>query len=348
MSQPMTRKLLSVGGILLALWVGLRFCLPILLPFLLAAALALAAEPLVRLLCRRTKMPRPLATGIGITAALGILSLTVTVLMAILLRQLRALAGAVPDLEDAARQGLGYLEQFLTQLAQNSPEGLRPLLSRGVEGLFSNGSSLITRLAEWLLGLASDILSGIPDSALGFGTWLLASFMISARLPKIRRWLARRLPPSWKERYLPMLRRLRASVAGWLMAQCKLIFLTFLVLWMGFFLLQIPHALLWAGLICLVDALPVLGTGTVLIPWSAVCFLQGDTARVLGLLGVYAVAWLLRSILEPRLIGRQLGLDPLVTLFAMYAGYRLLGLGGLILAPILAVATVQLAGNPEK
>ncbi len=348
MPQSLAKKLLSVGGSLLALWVGLRFFLPILLPFLLAAALALAAEPLVSLLCRRTKMSRAVATGISITMALCLLSLTVMVLMAILLRQLRALAGVVPDLAVTARQGMGYLEHFLTQMAQNSPESVQPLLNSGVQGLFSNGAAFIERLAGWLLGLASRVLSGIPDSALGFGTWLLASFMLSARLPKIKAWLGHRLPPSWKERYLPMLRRLRASVLGWLTAQCKLIFLTFLVLWVGFSLLQIPHGMLWAALICLVDALPVLGTGTVLIPWAAVCLLQGDTVRALGLLGTYAVAWLLRSILEPRFIGRQLGLDPLVTLFAMYAGYRLFGLGGLLFAPILAVAVVQLATKPEK
>ena len=93
--------------------------------------------------------------------------------------------------------------------------------------------------------------------------------------------------------------------------------------------------------VSLVDALPVLGTGTVLVPWAVICFLQGEGARAIGLLGVYAVVTLSRSMLEPKLVGRHLGLDPLVTLMALYAGYRLWGVGGMIFAPLLAVTIMQ-------
>ena len=92
------------------------------------------------------------------------------------------------------------------------------------------------------------------------------------------------------------------------------------------------------------DALPVLGTGAVLIPWSVICFLQGQTVRGVGLLGIYAVVWLLRAVLEPKLVGRQLGLDPLLTLVAMYAGFRFIGLIGMIGAPLAAVCIVRTAG----
>ena len=132
------------------------------------------------------------------------------------------------------------------------------------------------------------------------------------------------------------------------MAQGKLVCVTFAVLTAGFFLLQIPHPLLWAAITCVVDILPILGTGTVLIPWSIVCFLQGETMRAVGLLGIYAVVGLLRSVLEPRLLGKQLGLDPLTTLLALYAGYRFWGLLGMVFAPVLAALVVQIASAPEK
>ena len=92
----------------------------------------------------------------------------------------------------------------------------------------------------------------------------------------------------------------------------------------------------------LVDAFPILGTGTVLVPWSLFSFLQGDYVLAFGLLILYGTTALTRSVLEPRLLGRQLGLDPLITLMALYAGYRLWGIGGMLLAPILAVAATQL------
>ena len=110
----------------------------------------------------------------------------------------------------------------------------------------------------------------------------------------------------------------------------------------AFLLLRVRSGILWAAVVALLDALPALGTGVILVPWSLVCFLQGSHARGLGLLGAYAVAAILRSVLEPKLVGKQLGLDPLVTLVALYAGFRLWGLPGMILAPLLAVIIAQL------
>ena len=107
-----------------------------------------------------------------------------------------------------------------------------------------------------------------------------------------------------------------------------------------------PYAPLWAAAIALLDALPVLGTGIVLIPWSIVSFLQADAPRALGLLAVYVTATLTRSLPEPRFVGRQLGLDPLITLAAIYCGYRLWGIGGMILSPLVAVTAFQLLPGP--
>jgi len=105
--------------------------------------------------------------------------------------------------------------------------------------------------------------------------------------------------------------------------------------------------LLWAFLIALVDAIPMLGTGTVLVPWSLLCFLQGNPVRGVGLLGLYVTAMLVRSALEPRVVGRQLGINPLLTLAALYAGFRLWGVTGMILAPIITVTATQLAVKEE-
>lgn len=342
------RKLLVTAGAVLLLWLCLRYLMPILTPFLLAVLLALSAEPLVRFLHKKAKLPRAAATGIGMAMTLLLLSLLLTVLFALLLRQLRSLAGIVPSLEEAASQGLDSLQLWLTQLVHTMPKSMQPMAEQSVGKLFSSGSAVIDRVTAWLLGLATNILSKLPDSLLGFGTWLLAGFMISAKLPKIQAWLRSHLPKSWFETYLPMLKRLKKAIGGWLMAQCKLIGITFLVLTVGFFALQISYAPLWAALISLVDALPVLGTGMVLVPWSLVSFLQGNSVRAIGLLGVYAVAALLRSVLEPRLVGKQLGLDPLVTLFSMYAGYRLFGFGGMILSPLAAVTVTQLFTAPKE
>ena len=98
---------------------------------------------------------------------------------------------------------------------------------------------------------------------------------------------------------------MRTALGGWLKAQLKLAVVTWGILSLGFLILRIPHSLLWALLVAALDAFPVLGTGAILLPWSLICLLQQETARGIGLLGVYAAATLTRSVLEPRLVGRQ-------------------------------------------
>jgi len=332
--------LLSGAGFI-AVWLAVKYLLPIAMPFLLALLLALAAEPLVRFFYVKARMPRAAATGLGITISLSLLVLAVMVLGALLVRELGTLVNILPDLEGTAMQGIGVLESQLMSMADAAPQSIRPVLTRSVEGLLSDGTAIMEGVSSALLGFASGVVTRLPDSALGIGTWIFASFMISAKLPVIRRWTYDHLPRSWHEKYLPMFHRLKKAVLGWLFAQLRLSGVTFLVLTVGFFILRVTYAPLWAALISLVDALPILGTGTVLVPWSLVCFLQGDHVRAIGLLGVYGVASLLRSVLEPRLIGKQLGLDPLITLIAMYTGYRLWGVPGMLFSPLLAVTAVQ-------
>lgn len=335
------RIFVYIIGFVLA-WLGLRYLGPVLLPFALGAGVALTAEPVVSLLSRR--LPRGAAAGIGVTLSFSILALLVTGLCALAVRELGLLAQVLPELLEAAKGGMASLELFLTDLVARSPEDLRPLLIAQVEELFSDGSALLDKGTGVLLKLASGVLTALPDSALGLGTGLIASYMISAKLPVWRDKL-RNLPlPPW----LDSLKGMKGAVLGWLKAQLKLCGVTWGVLTLGFFLLKVRHAPLWALGAALVDAFPILGTGAVLVPWSLVSFLQGDTGRAFGLLTLYAAAALGRALLEPRLVGRQLGLDPLLTLLALYGGYRLWGLPGMLLAPLLAVAGTQLLQGKKE
>ena len=335
-----SRNYLFYAFCVLLVYLAVRFLLPVALPFLLGAGLALAAEPLVSLLSRR--LPRGFAAGIGVSLTFAILSALIAALCALVIRELGLLANVLPELLEAARGGMESLEMFLTDLVAQSPETIRPLLIDQVENLFSGGSALLDGLTGWLLSFASGIVTKLPDSALGFGTGIIASFMISAKLPKWKAWVKERFPGEKLRPALETLAGMKAAVFGWLKAQAKLSGVTWIIVTAGFLLLGIRYAPLWAAAVALVDAFPILGTGTVLVPWSLVSFLQGDTARAFGLLGLYGGLSLVRSLLEPKLLGRQLGLDPLVTLIALYAGYQLWGFPGMILAPILAVTAAQL------
>ena len=337
-----TKTILTVLITCFLLWLGVNFLLPLCFPFLLGAGLAVTAEPVVKLLCRHLPLPRGVAAGIGVTAAFLGLTMLFLLVLAILVRELSALAGILPDLTETTRSGILLLRSWMMDLAGRSPQSIRPLLEQNVGALFSGGTALLDKGFSYVLGLAGAILSHVPDSALTLATAVISGFMISAKLPGIRRWIKTHFRWERLRPLLDVLKRIRSAVGGWLMAQLRLTGVTLILLLMGFVILRIPYALLWAVGICFLDALPVLGTGTVLLPWGLICFLQGDRARAIGLGGLYVVITLTRSVLEPRLVGKQLGLDPLVTLFALYAGYKVWGIGGMILSPLLAVTVVQL------
>lgn len=328
------QKLLIILGSILALWLGVRYLLPFFLPFLLGALVALAAEPLVKLGSR--KLPRALSAGLGVSVTLTLLLGLLSLLGAVAVKELGRLANAMPDLEDTSRQGLAVLQDWLVGLAEQTPEGIRPMLTRTVLRTFDGGTALVEQVISRIPQALSAVLGWVPDGALGLGTGILSAFLISARLPRLRQELSVRLPDTVREKMLPVLRKIRQAALGWLRAQGKLMLITWGVVSLGFLLLGIPYAPLWALLIAAVDAVPMLGTGIVLLPWGLISLLQGQQLRALGLCLLFAAATFLRTLLEPRLVGKHLGLDPLVTLLALYAGYQIWGFWGLLAAPMVA------------
>ena len=173
---------------------------------------------------------------------------------------------------------------------------------------------------------------------MSLGTAVLSAYFISARLPGLKA----RIPDSWKRRVAPTVRHLKASLGKWLAAQGKLMGITYCIVSAGLLLLGIPYALAWALLVAAVDAVPLLGTGTVLLPWALTLLLQDEYFTAAGLLALYLAAVLTRTALEPRFYGKHLGLDPLVMLVFLYFGYRLWGFWGIVISPLLAATTKAL------
>ena len=337
-----TRKILGIIGLILGIWLSVRILLPLSFPFLLGGLLALAAEPMITFLCNRLHWRRGAAVAVGVTSVLCLLSLLLLVLLTLLLRELGLVMGILPDLEQVASGGFSVLSAWLLELVQPLPPGIRSFLSDSIRQLFSGSSELINQGFRFLMGITGILLRQVPDSALVLGTAIISGYMVSGKLPGIRAWIRDKISRERIQRILEAAGRLRRGLTCWLKAQAKLMGITWVILLLGLVVLRVPHAPVWATVVALVDAFPILGTGTVLLPWALVCFLQETPVRGVGLLGVYAVISLTRSVLEPRLVGAQLGLDPLATLASLYAGYRLWGLGGMILAPLLAVAAMQI------
>ena len=217
-----TKTVLSVLSTCFLLWLGGKFLLPLCLPFLLGAALALAAEPLVSVLCRRMHLPRALSTGIGVSVAFVGIALLILLILAFLVRELGILAGILPDLTETARSGIVLLRSWLMEMAGRTPASVRPLLEQNVTNLFSGSTALLDKTFSYVLGLAGMILSHVPDSALGLGTAVISAFMISVRMAEIRAWIAAHFPREKLRPILETLKRIRQVIVSWIGAQIRL------------------------------------------------------------------------------------------------------------------------------
>lgn len=331
--------LLWLAGIVIA-GLAARFLLPPLLPFLFGLAIALAVERPVR-----TLTERGMRRGLAAVFCVGsLLLLTSAVLWLLLQRgffELQALARELPGMLSGLARPMERVRAWLDALAQRAPDGLGEGLREYLDAMFEAGPSMAGELSQSVIGWLSSLAAKLPGALLAAITALVSSFLFSAELPQLRRAAARWIPARWQHHVRAAVTRIRQALGGWVKAQLKLMGITFAIVTVGLLFIGIDYALLLGILIALVDALPVFGAGTVLLPWSVLFFLRGNARCGFSLIAVYGAAALCRTVLEPRLVGRQMGLSPLLALATMYLGYRFFGLLGMIFTPVAAMLALQ-------
>lgn len=346
--QKFWRKALTAAAAAAAVWLLLWLFGPVLLPFVLGLIVAKAAEAPMEALIQRLRLPRWLAAGLCVSLLYILLILLTTLLFQILYREVQSFARSLPAAAQALAGPLQRLEHSLLRLASRFPDGIGKALEEGVSDFFRSGTGLAGKLYNWLFTFASALLMKTPDIALFILTAVLSSFMIASELPQLQTLWKNKVPKPWQTRLQTLLQRLKDTLGAWFRTQLKLMTVTFLVLTAGFLILQIDYPLLFGLLIAVIDALPMLGSGVFLIPWGLLQFLQGNTFLGTGLLCLYGAVALTRTALEPRMLGKQIGLDPLLTLLALYGGYHFLGIVGMILFPVGAMLAKQFWSHPAE
>ncbi len=234
-------------------------------------------------------------------------------------------------------------EPLLTLL----PAPLSDLARRGLGWLTEEEDGLWAAAGAWLAEQAAALAGRLPGMLLTGAVTVFGAFYAVTDWRRVTGDLSRLLPEPWQDRGRSMLGHLKRGAAGWLAVQGRLLMVQFGLLAAGLALLRVEGFLLLAALIALLDALPLLGCGTALVPWALLTLLEGEGGRALGLLGLWLTVWLCRTLLEPRLMGRRVGVSPVWTLLAAYLGARTLGLVGLVAGPILLAAAAELLRGGE-
>ena len=322
-------------------WLVLRYALVWLLPFLLALGAAALLEPLIVRAQRRLHLRRSFTAAVLTLVLVGGVLAVLIALAVQVVEQAVALVSSLPELLAALPETMASLERRLEGFCAACPDGVRQTAEHMLDSLPRRAAELAGQVSSAVLQGAGRAMAALPRVLLACGTTVLAVFFTLSAYPAVRGFFRRQLG-SRLERARGVKSSVFATLGKWLKAECILLAVTFCQLLAGLLLMRQEYALLLAALIALIDALPVFGTGTVLVPWAAVECLLGAVPRGIALLALFAVISVVRSVLEPKLMAAQAGLPPLASLCAMYVGFCAMGVAGMVLAPMALMLVKQL------
>ena len=338
-SQKKFHSLIAVffyaAGVLLALTTA-RFLAPILLPFLIALGIAALLHRPALAVANKTGLSRRfVAAFMAILFALTLFALLFHV-MRTLFSELGELIRTVMNGESAL---ITNLQAFISRLngifsriplvGQEATE-LRNVLS---DALIDTVKSAVATLGAKLPEFAARLASTVPQGMLFCVVTLLSCVYFCMDYDGITAWMRKSFGAVIPQSFAPIRRAVCKTTRGFFRSYAALFFCTFVMLLIGFLILKEPYALLLSAVTALVDGLPVFGIGIVLLPMALYRFFVGDGRAAVGFCILYAVITIARQILEPKLISNGIGLHPLLTLLATYAGLRLFGIAGMILLP---------------
>lgn len=340
---------LIAAAVFFGAWLFFRYLLPVLYPFFIAYALALVLHPAMVFLNKRAGLPKSLSAFLPVTAAVvAVFALSYLLIdraaeeIGRLSERLGSLTpedvAPIKERVDSFLLGLPFIDskEDTARLWQTAGEKLDDFLTNSLPGL-SGTISMLT-----------GIFTGILDFTLVFIITVVSCYYMTVDRARISGIFYKIMPESMGKHLREARLEIFGAIGKYLKAYGVIILITFTELLVAFTVMRLDYALLLAATISLIDILPVLGTGTVLIPWALVClFFTRNMYLGVGLIITYIIITVIRQIIEPKIVGSYIGLHPLATMVAMFAGLRLFGLMGMLLLPFL-VLTVKNLYNKVK
>lgn len=338
--------LICIAFLALAVILGIRYLLPVLLPFLLAWVVSFVVRPLASKLSARTKLPKKICAALLLLLILGLLFALVWLALDRLTEELGEFVDnflnqpfdGESDLFTVLSEKIPFLDRFSAYR-----DSINQLLADSLSGL-------MVTLSSNLPNLVASILSALPDLLFVILIAVISGFYFCTSEKDVLLSLTVYFPASLQTRFPEWKRRIKAFSWRFLRAYLLLLALTFALLLTGFLILRQKYAFLLALVVALVDLLPVLGVGTVLVPWAVIALWNRQYVLGIGLLILYVIVLIVRQIVEPKVLGKSFGLHPVFALFATFAGWYLFGFLGMLLSPIAAVLVKLLleSGRIEK
>ncbi len=348
MMKKSTKYLKILVNFLVALFVIV--CLAVLLPravlffmpFVIGWIISAIANPLVRLLEKKMKIVRKhssMVIIIGVLAAvvgLGYLAASRIVLEAgnLIANLPQIYANWQEDFEEIGQN----LQVFYNRLS--------PDIQKSIQNVSANlaeyASSLVQAIGEPTFEAAGNFAKNVPSTLISIIMCLISAYFFTADHDRILDTLRKNIPSEIFGKVSGVIHDLKSVVGGYFKAQFKIMGVVYVILVIGLLILKVNYALLVSFAIAFLDMLPFFGTGTVLAPWAIIKILSNDYQMAVGLLILYAVSQVVRQVIQPKIVGDTIGMDPLATLFFMFIGYKVSSIIGMIIAVPIGMILINL------
>ena len=338
--------ILILGLIVVA---ALRYAIPLLSPFVIGFLIAAVLHRPTRFLCKKTRMPYKPAAILVVVLFFGTIGTLISLLGIQLFSYLGDLVVNIPSLYTR------YLEPLLVSAFDGvdlllkqfdfSDLSLQSALQEMETHLVQSMGNIVSNVSTSAVGVLSKVATSLPGLFLKIVLLIISTFFVAVDYETLTGFCLGQFSEKSKDLILQIKEYIIGTLFVCIRSYIIIMFITFVELSIGLSLIGIRHSVAVALCIAVFDILPVLGTGGIMIPWTVISLVQGKYSFALGLILVYVVITIIRNIIEPKIVGGQLGLHPIVTLSSMFAGVQLFGIIGLFGFPIVLSLLTHLNKN---
>ena len=337
-------RLFCVSFFVLCFYFVFKYAIGALFPFLLAYSVSLVITPASKKTAEKTGIPQKLCAAVYVSLAIGAIAAVTVFGISRLIEEVRELvSGGESELSEIN----GLLEAI-----ESPVESILKKLGGGGEGAFEKMvGSIESKIFEAASTFLTDTLSGAvskaPSIFIGGAVTVLSTYYFCIDGTKIKENIKKALPEKYRGSVIRTLSLGALAVKKYAKAYLFLMLMTFVEVFVGLSVLKVKYAFLLALGISTVDILPVLGAGSILLPWAAAVLFMGRTSLGLGLIILYGTITLVRQIVEPAVVGSTIGLHPIAALFSTYAGLYLFGIVGMIAGPAVVFVAFEMLKKRE-
>lgn len=320
-----------------------KYALILLMPFVIGFGIAYMLKPLIIKTSKSLKMGRKLSAGLILTIFYLTVGALITVLIVKITMYLKDLFSTLPNLYINTIEPAVYdLVYKGDTIIQNLDPEFVTTLGDIVLSFTQTLGSTITNLSSYIVRVISSTVSVVPGFLILILFLIISSYFFATDYDRVVGFVSKQLSKNTIDVILQIKNCISNTVFKFVKAYIVLIALTFIEMLIGLKILGIENIVLISAFTAIVDLLPILGTGSVLLPWALFEIIKGNIVVGLGIMLIYILITIVRNIIEPKLLGKELGLEPILVLICMYLGLKVFGIIGIFGLPLLLIILIDL------